>query len=156
MKKKSWHIKEFKKFILKNKREFFISMFIMLLTITWYFFTDNSFNIKTYEPISDPIFTLRMLSGLTFLSLGNLLFRTRFYQFFNYLLDKKTFNELKALVWHILMFVVGFIILPFIIDVANYILSFLLNIFNFILWFFPLIGIPLLVFLGLKFLKKIR
>ena len=154
--KESWHKKEIHKFITENKRELIVSIFVMLIAITWYFFTDNYFSIKKYEPVSEPILTLRMLSGLTFSSLGLFLYNTKVYQFLHWALDRKTFNELKKIIWLLLMFTVGFVILPFIIDVVNFILSFLFNILNFIIWFFPLVGIPLLIFLGLRFWNKIK
>ena len=150
-----WHVREIKKFVLENKYNLIFPIIVSLFLVVWYVYTDNKFVWKKHEPIPDPVFTLRMLGGIVFGTLGAFLYKTRAYLFLYKILPYKTFVDLKRVIWHVMMFTIGFFIVPGTIDLANVILSFLLNVLTFIVWVFPLIGAPVLLFLLAYWIKKL-
>ena len=146
----------YKKVIAENKKEI-IRGAITSLAITftfsiWYFFSHQAFEWTNYNFVSKPTLSLRLLSGLVFVSLGHLFYKLKVYYVLYFilvvLLKIKTFyNKLKKIIWYSLMFITGFFIVPWVINIINVILSFFYNLWLLILYILPPLGIFLVIFL---------
>lgn len=157
-------IKWYQKIITENKKEVIKSAVIAIIFTTifslWYFKSGHSFEWKNYNFIAEPTLTWRLLSALVFTSLGWILYQLKFYYilyliFVIFLRDKYLYNDVKKLIWHGLMFIMGFFILPWIINAMNTVLSFFYNLLLLILYITPSLCLFLLSLLILiKVFKK--
>lgn len=154
----------YKKVLTENRKEVIRAALISLVVTTafslWYFIIGEGFKWTEYRFISEPTLSFRFLSALVFASLGEILYDLGFYYVLHFvfvviLRDRAVYNQIKRVIWLSLMAIVGFIIVPWIIDLLNAIISFFYNIFNLILYLFPPLGVSLIVFsIGYIIFKK--
>lgn len=147
----------YKKILTENKKEIIrsaiISLVITVAFSIWFFISHKAFAWNSYHFVSEPTLTLRLLSALVFVSLGRLLYELKFYYFLYFIFviilrAWELYNALKKIIWYALMFVMGFYIVPWIINVINAVLSFFYNLWFLILYVAPALGIFLLIFLS--------
>lgn len=145
----------YKKVLTENKKEIIRATLISLAVTTafslWYFISGKDFVWTDYAFISDPTLAPRLLSALVFTSLGEILYDLGFYYVLHFvfvviLRDRAAYNQIKRVIWLSLMAVMGFVIVPWVIDTLNKVFSFLYNVWLFILYIFPVFGVFLLGF----------
>lgn len=156
-------MKWYKKILTEHKRKVIISATVSL-TITlafslWYYISGKPFEWVKISPISAPTLSIRFLSALVFVSFGEILYKLGFYYvlymiFAVFLGDRTLYNDLKRIIWRSLMFIMGFVIVPWIISVLNKIVSFFYNIGILLLYISPPIGIFVVIFLPSYYFLK--
>lgn len=152
----SWY----RKVLQKNIKEIFSSAGTYLLTATlltaWYFYTGKGFQWEWIEPLDAPSFFERFFySALTYVTIGALLYKIRFYQFLYYVLgDWRSFKEAKALIWVLLLWLMYFKIVPFFFDVMNDVISIGYNLFMFVLYVAPWFFISVIAVFGYYYFRK--
>ena len=157
-------MKWYQKVLKEHKREVIISAAISLaVTLAfslWYYTSGKPFTWVEISPIEAPTLSIRLLSALVFVSFGEILYALKFYYvlymiFVVFLRDKALYNDLKKIIWRVMMFVMGFVVVPWIIDLLNKIVSFFYNVGILLLYISPPIVIFAAIFLpGYYFLKK--
>ncbi len=154
-----WHkkaITEYKKEVIKATMVALAAAFAVGLLC---FALGRRFALQEVH-LPEPTLTLRILSGLVFDSLGYILYELKFYYvlymiFVVFLRMRELYNALKTVIWYGLMFVMGFYIVPWIMNVLNFILTILLNTGMAIVYAAPSIGVFIVVFpTAFYFLKK--
>src|SRR3989344_3578934 len=159
---KEWYKKELE----ENKREIIkgalISLAVTAAFSLWYFITGESFTLKEYRFISEPTLAPRLLSALVFASFGRILYELKFYYILYMIMvvflrvKKAAYEEFKKLLWHLMMAFVGFVVVPWIIDVLNKVISFFYNIWVFVLYVLPPVAVLICVFLIAVYVFKNR
>jgi len=154
----------YKEVITKHKKKAVISaIFLLCLALTysiWRFGFGQSFEWVEITVISQPsIFNRLLYSALTFVSLGAVLYRLGFYQalhrfFVGMLRDWGLYKDVKNLVWWVLIGLMYSVIVPFVVDLINFIATIGYNIFNLILYLSPPVGIVLSLTLLAIVIKK--
>jgi hypothetical protein len=155
----TWYKKELNKQI---KEIFSSAIFYILLALSlsvWYFIIGQTFTWIPKDVFSAPsIFERTAYSALTFVTLGFVLYKIRFYQFLYYILgDWRTFKQAKALIWLLLMYFMYAWVVPKFFELLNFIVSIGINLFRFILFIAPPFAISIVIFsLGLYIYKKAK
>jgi hypothetical protein len=157
----SWY----KKILKEKKKEIITSaafavVFALAISL-WHYFTGKSFEWQSISPVEAPGLLPRLFySALVYVSLGAILYAAGFYKFL-YSLYRGTrggwraYNDMKGLIWWVLILGMYFVIIPVVVDLLNAVISFGYNIFNLILYVFPPLGISLIVFgIGYIIYKK--
>lgn len=134
-----WH----RKILQENIKETFSSVLFYILILIFLgaqrFFLGDSFSWVWIEPIEQPSIFMRIFySALTFLTLGKLVYKTKFYFYLyriigNYWVYKKA----KKNIWVFLMLIMFFIIVPIIVNLLNGVISIVYNVFIFLLYILP-------------------
>jgi hypothetical protein len=112
--------------------------------------------------LSTPTLTLRLLSGLVFDSLGYILYELKFYYALYMVMvvalrmKKADYDAAKKLIWYSLMFVMGFYIVPWFMDVLSFVLTVVFNVVMFVGYLAPPIGVFVVIFLPTFYLLKKR
>lgn len=150
----SWHKDRILRFFRSYKKEIIVSCSVILILTIYHIFSDKSFVWRDYEPLPEPTLTLRLLSALVFDSFGWILYQLRFYYVLYIVIvgvfrNKPLYRDLKKVIWYGLMFVMGFVVAPWIVDVLNSILSFFYNILLLIIYVFPPYGLSLALIVGI-------
>jgi len=119
-----------------------ISLAVTLAFSLWYYISGKPFTWVEISPIEAPTLTIRLLSALVFVSFGEILYALKFYYvlymiFVVFLRNRAFYNDLKRVIWRTLMFVMGFVFVPWIIDVLNKIVSFFYNVGMFLSYISP-------------------
>lgn len=92
-----------------------------------------------------------MLSGLVFVTFGRLLYYLKLYYILYIILvvllrQRQLYDDLKKVIWYIMMFLFGFVVAPWIIDQLNKLFSIVCNIPLFLGHLFPPYGLSLVAF----------
>jgi hypothetical protein len=149
-------IAEYRKEVVNAAIMAFVATFVFSLL---YFILGKNFEWRTVN-LSEPTLTLRLLSGLVFSSLGRVLYKLKFYYVLKVILvyvlrARDLYYALKKIIWYFLMFVMGYYIVPWVMNAINFILTILLNVVMFVAYIAPLIGVFVVVFIPVcYFLKK--
>lgn len=148
----SWHEDRITRFFRSYKKEIIVSCLVILILTIYHIFSDKSFIWRDYKPLSEPTLTLRILSAFVFSSFGWILYQLRFYYILYIVIvgifrNKPLYRDLKKVIWYGLMFIMGFVVAPWIVDLLNSFLSFFYNIFLLIIYVFPPYGLPLIIIL---------
>jgi hypothetical protein len=154
----------YRKVLLKYKIEAVTSavfvLVVAIVTLVWLYATGSSFEWKTISPIPEPNILVRLLySALVYVTLGRILYILGFYQALHAFVvgglgDWGLYNDMKKLLWLVLMGVMFFWIIPFVVYVLNTTISFFYNVLNFVLYLLPGVGISIAVFLVYFLVKK--
>jgi hypothetical protein len=163
------HREPWYKRILKEKKKeiIFSTIFAVLLALAisfWHYFTGASFEWHSISPVEAPSLLPRLFySALVYVTLGRLLFNTRFYKslyssFFRGVKGGyRDYIKTKKVIWWGLILAMYFVIIPIVVKILNFVISFFYNIFNFVLYLFPPLAISALVFgIGYLFLNHCK
>ena len=124
-----------------------------------YFLLGKSFELQQVH-LSEPTLTLRLLSGLVFSTFGKILYKLKFYYVLKIILVyifklRGLYNAIKKIIWYVLMFIMGFYVVPWIMNAINFVLTILVNVVVVLVYFIPAIGICIVAFLiAFYFLRK--
>lgn len=154
-----WHQKELRKQAKEILTSGIFYLIVILSLSLWYFGIGKEFMWIPIEALDAPsIFSRLFYSALTFVTLGRILYKIKFYKFLYIVLgDWRSFKKAKALVWAILLYFMFLWVVPKFFDLLNAIISFGYNILNLILFLFPPVGVSIIVFIiGMHIHKKIR
>ncbi|MEX2437692.1 MAG: hypothetical protein WD449_00375, partial [Candidatus Babeliales bacterium] len=133
---------------------------VAITTLVWSYATGSVFAWKTISPIPEPSILVRLLySALVYVTLGRILYILGFYQVLHAFVvgglgDWGLYNDLKKLLWIVLMGVMFFWIIPFVVNVMNTTISFFYNILNLVLYLISGVGISISLFLVYFLVKK--
>jgi len=157
--KEPWHkkiLREYKQEVIKAAIIALVSSCVFGLI---YYFLGRGYELRQVH-LPEPTLTLRLLSGLVFSSLGRILYKLKFYYVLKIILVyilrlKELYDFLKGIIWYFLMFIMGYYIVPWVMNVINFILTILLNAGMFLVYISPHVGVFIVAFLlTFYFLKK--
>lgn len=155
--KMTWYIDAITKFFKEYyKAVVSLIIFILLLAI-YHLLFGGKFEKELICQLPEPNFTLRILSGLVFVTFGRLLYYIKVYYILYIILvvifrQEEIFNALKKVIWNGMMFVMGWVVAPWIIDQLNKLFLFVCNIPLFLAHWFPPYGLSLVVLILIIFL----
>jgi len=151
-----WYQKEIKKFFKETFNTTVFALLFLFSVSVWHFFLGQGYQWQTITPVPEPSMFNRLLySALTFVTLGALLYKLKFYQVLYYISgDRRSFQEAKKIVWVVLVGLMFFIIIPTTVNMVNHILSFGYNILNFIFYLFPPFGGAVILAIGLFYFRR--
>lgn len=155
----AWQMETIKKYTKDVFSSAALYLVISIILALQFFIAGKEFQWIAIEPLEAPSIFIRIFySALTFVTIGALLYKIRFYQFLYYVLGNwKSFKEAKALIWIFLLYFMYSWVVPKFFSFANWVLSFFFNIFRLILYIAPSIGISIAIFLvGLFIYKQIK
>jgi len=152
----AWYQKTLKKYGKDILSGTVFSFIYTLAFLLWIYGTGKTFSWMDISPIDLPsIFVRIFYSALTFMTLGAILYKIKFYKVLYQIVgDWRTFKEVKAVIWVLLMGIMFFAIVPFVINLLNGIISIGYNLFAFILYAFPPVGISIIIFAFYLYFKK--
>lgn len=152
-----WHKREIKKFVNETFNTTVFALIFLFSLSVWHFFLGQDYQWQPITPISEPsIFNRLLYSALTFVTLGALLYKLKFYRFLYQISgDWKSFQEAKKLVWIVLVGLMFFIIVPTTVNIMNHVLSFGYNILNLMFYLCPPIGGAVVLALLYKYTKNV-
>ncbi len=102
------------------------------------------------------IFSRLLYSALTFVTLGALLYRLKFYQMLYRISgDWRSFQEAKKIVWIALVGLMFFIIVPTTVNLMNHVLSFGYNVLNLLFYLCPPLAGAVILTIIYKYVKKV-
>lgn len=152
-----WHKREIKKFVNETFNTTVFALTFLFSLSVWHFFLGQDYQWQSITPISEPsIFNRLLYSALTFVTLGALLYKLKFYRFLYRISgDWKSFQEAKKIVWVLLVGLMFFIIVPTTVNIMNHILSFGYNILSLVLYLCPPLGGAVILVLLYKYIKNV-
>lgn len=154
---KEWYRKEIKKSI---KETFDTTVFALLFLFTisiWHFFLGQDYQWQVISPVPEPsIFSRLLYSALTFVTLGALLYKLKFYQMLYHISgDWRSFQEAKKIVWIVLVGLMFFIVVPATVNLMNHVLSLGYNVLNLLFYLCPPLGGAVVLTIIYKYVKKV-
>lgn len=160
----SWQKKTILKYIKENEKSVLLSLALSLGLLFWYFALGQTFEWRTIEPIDFPILSRFIISAITSLTVGNLLYHLFFYKILSFFcrlfgVSKRKYEKIKAEIWKFLMVITFLFIVPVMVKFFNAVVSFFYNIYQFLLYVAPPVGfavIVLSIYLLLKRAKQIK
>lgn len=155
----TWYRKSILNYIKENWIFFLFAIILPFIFLFWNYLTGKNFVWHNISPLDTPDWQRYLYSALTFVSLGLLLYKIRFYQllyfiFVTVLGDWRSYKEIKGIIWVGLMFLMYFKIVPWFVSVLNIIVSFFYNIFGFVLYSAPSLVITLAILSPFILIKK--
>lgn len=148
-----------KRILTENIKNVLSSGILYLLTLIvvsiWDIYHGKSYTWVWLEVIDQPsIFVRLFYSAITFVTLGALLYRIKFYKLLWQIIgDWRSYKEAKSAIWGLLVLFMYFYGVPKIVDFLNFIISIIYNIFNFILYISPFFTISLIILILIQFIK---
>jgi hypothetical protein len=152
-----WHKREVKKFVNETFNTTVFSLIFLFSLSIWHFFLGQDYQWQSITPVPEPsIFSRLLYSALTFVTLGALLYKLKFYQVLYHISgDWRSFQEAKKIVWVVLVGLMFFIIVPTTVNIMNHILSFGYNILNLIFYLCPPLGGAMVLAVAYKYIKNV-
>jgi hypothetical protein len=163
-KKNSWYKNAIVNFCVKKEKAvvatglaFVFCAAIRAQTLIW----NKTFNWVDVEPFSTLSWDRVLFSAITFLTIGEILFRLYFYKalsfFFHTILnDHRGYIEAKRWIWRALMLFMYFYVQPIVIKFLNVVTSILYNIIAFLAFSLPTLGITLLFLIGYLLIRRLQ
>jgi hypothetical protein len=147
-----WYTEAVTKFFKEYYKTLVSATIFILLLVIYHLLFGSKFEKELVCQLPEPSFTLRMLSGLVFATLGWALYQLRVYYVLYILLVvilrlRELYNALKKVIWYSLMFIMGFVIVPWIIDQLNLLFLYICNVPLFLAHLFPPYGLSLVAFI---------
>lgn len=115
----------------------FVLILIIANQIFWW-----HFDWKDIDYIEQPAPLVRLFySALVYVTLGAFLYYIQFYRLlYSIFWYTKTYKDIKGAIWWSLMLLMYFIIVPWVVNILNWIISLFFNTYNFFLQSLPLLG----------------
>jgi len=155
MKRNPWHKKySFKEYIFNNSEKIIAWILTPLFIAILFYFDWSPWEWKEINPVSMPPFIRIILSLFVYWTFWAFLYFIRFYQLLYYLLPRKEFKELKAIIWFLLIWFTYFTIIPFLVSIANLIIMIWYNILTLLLYVAPPIFFAILIWWIIYIYKK--
>jgi len=154
-KKMTWYKKVLKKYIKEIFSSATTYIFTVLFLTIWYFYSGEIFQWIWIEPLDVPPLQRALYSALTFITLGRIIYLTRFYKvLWEILGDWQSYKEIKSVIWIILIFVMFNWIIPAFVAVVNWFISIGYNIFKLFLYIVPSFAISTLVVATIFYMRN--
>lgn len=154
-----WYKKSIVNYLKENWTSLLFVLIFPFILLLWNYLTGKNFVWHNISPLDTPDWQRYLYSALTFVSLGLLLYKIRFYQllyfiFVTILGDFRSYKEIKGIIWVGLMLLMYFKIVPWFVSVLNVVISFFYNIFGFVLYSIPPLGITFFIVVPFVLFKK--
>lgn len=146
-----WHKAALMKLITGQKERLIFGSIFLSALLAWNFLSGHPFEWQEIEILEIPPWQRLLYSALVFVSLGSFLYWIKLYQILHTIFVKtfdafKTYNEIKKIIWGLLLLAMYFYIVPFVINTVNQFISLIYNLVAFLLYLFPPAGLALIVY----------
>gem|GEM_PF-3078215 len=162
MDKERWHTKKIKRELVSQSFWLVFSVAFFLSTVMVWKILGHTYQFKTFEIASIPIWSWPLYSALTFAGPGAIIYKLKLYKN-TYRLLKSIFGsrkawgmykDLKKIFWGILVLITFGILVPLFIKFLNIIITIGINIWGLIIYLLPIGVSVLIIVLLLTFLYK--
>lgn len=156
----TWYERELKKYSIDFNSQIVAWIIISLSFSIWFYFTAWEYRWEHIEIIPLIPWVKALLSALTYITIWSLLYKSQllyrplYFIFVTIFNDRKTYKQIKHIIWIILWLLMYFFILPVVVTVLNLLISIIYNIILFIFYISPPIVISCIVILGFIYFKK--
>jgi len=153
-----WYKREINKFISETVNSTVFALVFLSSLSLWYFALGQEYQWQAITPVPEPsIFNRMLYSALTFVTLGALLYKLKFYQFLYQISGSwRAFQDAKKIVWIVLIGLMFFIIVPTTVNIMNHVLSFGYNVLNLIFYLCPPLGVAVILTIAYKYATKCK
>lgn len=152
-----WYKKySFSQYFLQHSEKIVAWILAPLFIAIFFYFDGTPWKWEEINPITMPPPIRIILSAFVYLTFWAFLYFMRVYQVLYYLLPRKQFKEIKALIWIWLIAFTYFQVIPFLIWIANFVIMVWYNLFTLLLYIAPAVFFAILIWILIFIYKKYK
>lgn len=147
----NWYRDAVTKFFKQYYKELTSTVLFIVLLVLYHLIFGGKFESRLICQLPEPSIPLRALSGLVFMTFGKVLYHLWFYFILHKIVvvglrDKWLYKDIKRIIWYGMMFFMGFVVAPWIIDQLNKLFLAACNTPYYLTHLFPPYGLSLVAF----------
>lgn len=152
-----WYKKHsFSKYFFQHSEKIIAWILAPLFIAIFFYFDGTHWKWEEINPITMPPPIRIILSAFVYITFWAFLYFIRVYQVLYYLLPRKHFKEIKALIWIWLIVFTYFQVIPFLLWIANFVIVVWYNLFTLLLYVAPPIFFAVLIWWLIFIYKKYK
>lgn len=155
-----WYENEIKKYSVDLYTQIYAGIIITLSFSVYFYFTKWLYQWENIQIIPFVPWIWWLISALTYLTLWRLLYKLKiiymplYFIFVVILKDRKTYEEIKEVIWLILWLLMYFFFLPLAVSFLNFLISCVYNLGLFLFYLSPAFLIAGTLILGFIYIKN--